>query len=569
MTNDVALTAALRTNLISLQQTQSEINTHEARLATGKKVNSALDSPLAYYASQNLTNQANQLSTLLDSIGQSIQTINAANSGTEALTSLVTQNQAIAQSALTTINGTSTNATITGNTNLQATGSNQKLTSITGINSNDNLTFTVQNPTTGVQALVNSSVTIGASTTANDLVSAINDLNTGLSSPVITASLNSSGNLVISSTNGGLLNVQFKGGVASDATNEASAGALGFAGTYSLNNNGAATANTVDVTSSPNATIFSKGLYTGLNALATSSTVLSALKDVNNNALTTLAAADTLTITVGGKTASTADFLHNTALVAGVTAATTTVQNLVDGINNDSTLKTLVSASFNAGTGQIVFSPLTASASDIKLSLGGAAGQAFSLGFGTSPLTTAVAAAHATEDIRFGAAAGTLASLQSQYNTGLAQINSLVQDTGYNGVNLLAGQNLTTNFNPQQTGSLTTVGSNLNATGLGLTAANFSSTGAIQTSITATQTALTTIQNFGSTLSENLAIIQNQQTFINATINTLKTGSDNLVNADQNEEGATLLALQTRQALGTTALSLASQSQQSILKLFP
>jgi hypothetical protein len=182
MTNDVALTAALRTNLISLQQTQSEINTHEARLATGKKVNSALDSPLAYYASQNLTNQANQLSTLLDSIGQSIQTINAANSGTEALTSLVTQNQAIAQSALTTINGTSTNATITGNTNLQATGSNQKLTSITGINSNDNLTFTVQNPTTGVQALVNSSVTIGASTTANDLVSAINDLNTGLSS---------------------------------------------------------------------------------------------------------------------------------------------------------------------------------------------------------------------------------------------------------------------------------------------------------------------------------------------------------------------------------------------------
>ena len=48
----------------------------------------------------------------------------------------------------------------------------------------------------------------------------------------------------------------------------------------------------------------------------------------------------------------------------------------------------------------------------------------------------------------------------------------------------------------------------------------------------------------------------------------MKMGADNLVVADLNEEGANLLALQTRQQLSTQALSLASQSDQAILRLF-
>jgi flagellin len=63
-------------------------------------------------------------------------------------------------------------------------------------------------------------------------------------------------------------------------------------------------------------------------------------------------------------------------------------------------------------------------------------------------------------------------------------------------------------------------------------------------------------------------VIQDRQTFTTSLINTLQTGSDALTNADQNEEGASLLALQTRQQLGITSLSLASQAQQAILKLF-
>ena len=78
MTSDVVLTAALRSNLLSLQNTQNNIDTAQFRLSTGRKVNSALDGPQAFFASQALNNRASDLTRLLDSIGQSIQTIQAA-----------------------------------------------------------------------------------------------------------------------------------------------------------------------------------------------------------------------------------------------------------------------------------------------------------------------------------------------------------------------------------------------------------------------------------------------------------------------------------------------------------
>ena len=82
------------------------------------------------------------------------------------------------------------------------------------------------------------------------------------------------------------------------------------------------------------------------------------------------------------------------------------------------------------------------------------------------------------------------------------------------------------------------------------------------------QNALATVRNFGSTLANDLSIIQTRESFTQSTINTLKEGADKLTLADQNEEGANLLSLQTRQQLGVTALSLASQSQQAVLRLF-
>jgi len=577
MTNDVVLSAALRSNLLSLQNTQNEINTHQNRLATGKKVNSALDNPQSFFAAQSLTNRANDLSNLLDSIGQSIQVINAANNGVTALTSLVTQAQSIANSAQSTLAGASTQATVTGNTNLGTA----KLTTLSGITAGDNITFTVTDPTSttggfdlgaggtgdhGTNAVATNVITIGANDTASDLVNKINDLNTGLTVPVISASLDNSGHLTLTAVNGGSLNAKFIANTPGQAANTATANALGFSGVATFNQQGAvATTGTVDFTQTAKSTLSSSGLYTAVGTLAQASTLVSALKDSTGTALTAFTGTtDTLTLSVGGKLSGN---------LLGASTATTTVQSVIDAINHDATISSLVSASFNTTTGQISLTPLTAAATDVKFSFNtsgtGGAGDKLSLGFGINSLTPGAASAVASEDIRFGAAAGTLQSLQTQYGTVLTQIDSLVNDTGYAGTNLLNGNNLTTYFNETRTSSLVTSGSTFNSAGLGLTAANFQSSAAISTSVSQTQAALTTVRNFGSTLANNLSVIQNRQTFTNSLINTLQTGSDALTNADQNAEGASLLALQTRQSLGITSLSLASQSQQAILKLFP
>ena len=80
--------------------------------------------------------------------------------------------------------------------------------------------------------------------------------------------------------------------------------------------------------------------------------------------------------------------------------------------------------------------------------------------------------------------------------------------------------------------------------------------------------ALLTLRSQSQALGSNLQIVQIRQDFTKAMINTLNTGADSLTLADSNEEGANLLALQTRQQLSTTALSLAAQADQNVLRLF-
>ena len=96
---DISLTASMRTNLLSLQNTQSLMDMTQERLSTGLKVNSAIDNAASYYTAQSLNNRANDLNALLDSMGQGIQTIQAANEGIEAITEFVEQAKAIANSA--------------------------------------------------------------------------------------------------------------------------------------------------------------------------------------------------------------------------------------------------------------------------------------------------------------------------------------------------------------------------------------------------------------------------------------------------------------------------------------
>ena len=95
----ITLTASMRSNLTSLRSIQSQMDKTQERLSTGKKVNSAIDNASSYYQARSLTNRAADLDSLLDSMGQGIQTIKAANEGIEAITSYVEQLKSVATSA--------------------------------------------------------------------------------------------------------------------------------------------------------------------------------------------------------------------------------------------------------------------------------------------------------------------------------------------------------------------------------------------------------------------------------------------------------------------------------------
>ena len=126
-------------------------------------------------------------------------------------------------------------------------------------------------------------------------------------------------------------------------------------------------------------------------------------------------------------------------------------------------------------------------------------------------------------------------------------------------------------FNETGTSSLTITGVTFDAAGLGLdavTGAGFQSDGDIDAVITKLDTALSSLRTQASKFGSNLSTVQTRQDFTKNMVNTLQTGADNLVLADTNEEGANLLALQTRQQLSTTALSLSAQADQAVLRLF-
>ena len=380
--SDITLTSGIRQNLLSLQQTSSDLNTTQEALATGKSVNSAADNPSAYFTSQNLTNSANSLSALLDQVGQGQQTISAATDGLTGITSLLQQALSTvqqAQQAAITTGGTTTGTVDVNSTAVPSSGAGNLLIAV------GSSTYTVA---------------ITASEAASSIVAAINGT-TGLGSTgAITASA-SSGEVVLTGNSGSSFTV----------TDNATSEALG--------------------------------------------------------------------------------------LTASATGNSTT--------------------------------------------------------FGTSSTRT---------------------TLQTNYNGLLSQINQIATDSGYNGVNLLAGNNLTIDFNSTGSSSLTIQGVTFNAAGLGLSTISGSGSGSFQdnsaltSESTALNDAISTVQTQTETFGTNSGVIGTRQTFTTNLINTLQTGASNLVVADQNQESANLLTEQTQQQLEISALSIANQANQSVLKLF-
>jgi flagellin len=117
--NDISLTAGMRSNLLSLQNTVDLLDRTQDRLASGKKVNSALDNPVSFFASENLLSRASEIDSLKDAMGQAVQTINAADKGVSAITSMIEQAKGIAQSALSADN-TQDTVTVEITTNFEA-----------------------------------------------------------------------------------------------------------------------------------------------------------------------------------------------------------------------------------------------------------------------------------------------------------------------------------------------------------------------------------------------------------------------------------------------------------------
>jgi flagellin len=168
----------------------------------------------------------------------------------------------------------------------------------------------------------------------------------------------------------------------------------------------------------------------------------------------------------------------------------------------------------------------------------------------------------------------TRTSLQSDFNGLLTQISEIVSDASYNGINLLDGDDLKITFNEDGSSTLNIDGVVFDASGLSLNPVNgangtgFQDDAIVDTTMNQITAALTMVRSQASKFGSNLTTVQIRQDFTKQLINTLQTGGDSLVLADSNEEGANMLALQTRQQLSTTALSLSAQADQAVLRLF-
>jgi flagellin len=229
-----------------------------------------------------------------------------------------------------------------------------------------------------------------------------------------------------------------------------------------------------------------------------------------------------------------------------------TVQGILDAVNNNAVIN--IRASLTGG-GAILLEARTTNVITI-------AGSVLSTELDDVGLVAGTTAAGTLNTSRSG--------LATNFNNIRTQIDTLAADASFNNVSLLNLEGLKVVFNEQGTSSMSISGVNATATGLSVSAAvgTFQTDFDINAAITQTTAAVTTLKGFATSFAVNLQVIQARQDFTNELIVSLKDGAEALVLADTNEEGANLLALQTRQQLSSTALALAAQNDQAILRLF-
>jgi flagellin len=534
----IVLSASVRQNLLSLQSTASLLATTQNALATGNKVNSALDNPTSFFTAQGLNNRAGDINNLLDQIGNGVQVLQAANTGITSLQSLVSNAQSIANQVLQAPTGYSTKSSVSSTATTGATAQN-----LLGPGSNNTVTGSVVNNDLGTPVAITAATKLVVATTSDSLATAIADGST----------LTVDGKNITFST-------------ASTAT--------------STDSNG-------------NVTI---GIGTG--STASVQTVLSAIDSITGAAGATasvvtsgklvLGTGTTQSLVLGG-TAGTLTALGLTAATTALTPAALSGKGLTIAATIPGTT-TATNITFGTGTGQV------STLNDLNTKLAANDLQASIDTSGVLTITTTNNASSKTVGAFSGSSVGTAAagvifatgaagvapvadpnsqatrnSLVAQYNQVIQNITTTAQDSSFNGINLLNGDTLNLTFDETGASKLSISGVTFGATGLGLSSltagTDFLDNNSANTVLTTLTQASTTLRTEASSLGSNLSVVQIRQDFNKNLINVLQTGASNLTLADTNEEAANSQALSTRQSIAVSALALANTSQQSVLQL--
>jgi flagellin len=487
MASNITLSAGVRQNLLSLQSTAALMAQTQNRLATGKKVNSALDNPTNFFTSASLQGRASDMGALLDAMSNGIKTLEAADNGLSAITKTVESMQSTLRQARQDKSFKSASYAI----DAAATG---------------NLSFTG-----GSVGATPVDIALTTTATAASL--------TGVGGNDLT------GDPDLSALDGQSVTI-------SDGTNTV---------TYNFTNAPGGQAAALEAALADN----------GFTITRTAAGINISRADGANFTVTTSDASVDAVIGIASGTTST----------NGVASTLRTVDQLVTEINTHNSLTDKVRASNDNGKLRIE------NLSTADLSIEGVSGTSGEIDGSTGTANTATVGGN---DVR--------KNLVKQFNELRDQLNKLADDASFNGVNLLRGDKLKITFNETGTSTMEILAkepdgtpTSINASNLKITSAenaDFDSDNTIDARLDILQEALNTLRSQSSSFGSNLSIVQNRQDFTKAMINTLQTGADNLVLADTNEEGANLLALQTRQQLSTTALSLSAQADQAVLRLF-
>ena len=518
MSSEITLSAGVRQNLLSLQNTADMMATTQSRLATGKKVNSALDNPTNFFTSQSLNNRASDLSSLLDSMSNGMKTLEAADNGLTSMTNTLESMQSTLRQARQDKSFEKTSYSVdlgsspAGTETLSLSGGAVGTTAVDIELTNSTGTFT------------------GSGFAALDFDSAADNSYAGTLDFDVSLDGATAQTVAISASDADTLSLTLDGGsaVTFDVADVEAVTVTELQDAV----NALFTAESVDITAS---TSGGELVLTADNA--SSSDVASVAV---SNVAETLAGASDSGLSGGAESLTNVEAKTVDALVSEINA-NASLDDKVRASNDNGKLRIE-----NQSTNDLTVTGATASSSTIDGSTG----------------TDTIGGNEVRKD------------LATQFNDLRDQLDKLSDDSSFNGINLLQGDLLTLTFNETSTSTLdiqSEGGETINSAYLGLSTIDADALDAdtdIDSLISTVKSALGTIRSQASTFGSNLSMVENREDFTKNMINTLETGADDLVLADTNEEAANMLALQTRQQLSSTALSLASQADQAVLRLF-